>query len=320
MEDKISIIVPVYNQEAYVEKCLYSIKKQSYQNIEVIIVDDGSTDTSLEKCKEICKEDDRFRVYIQENKGLSAARNKGMEYVSGKYICFIDSDDFISESYIKSLYTNIVQHDADISIGNYKKIYDDQDAVSNNDNWNVKEMSRLDVINNMCTVGPDNKSEPMVVMWNKLIKRDILKGLRFRDGFHEDEFMMNELLMRAVKYVWSDEVLYFYRQHDLSIMGDKNKENIKHIDALMAYEKRLELFAEIADQKLYKKIVESYFDNVIICYLLHYTEKYKTVWNTYVYRIMYLNFWKYLRFLSFKKSWHIVQFMYSPKYYKKRYW
>ena len=118
--DKISIILPVYNVEKYVEKCLNSIKNQDYKNFEAIIVDDGSKDKSVEIIENFIKKDGRFKLYHKENGGLSDARNFGMNFVTGKFVIFIDSDDYIENKMLTTLYENITKEQADVYIcGNY---------------------------------------------------------------------------------------------------------------------------------------------------------------------------------------------------------
>ena len=118
----ISVIVPVYNVEKYLPQCLNSIINQTYKNIEVVLVDDGSTDDSGNICEEYKKNDERIIVVHQKNSGLSAARNVGIEISTGEYITFIDSDDYISPDYIENLYSALEQYSADIAICDLKKV------------------------------------------------------------------------------------------------------------------------------------------------------------------------------------------------------
>ena len=124
-QDLISVIIPVYNVEKYLKRCMDSVLKQTYSNIEIIIVDDGSTDTSGSLCDEYWKKDSRITVFHKENGGLSSARNFGLERVSGNYVCFIDSDDFIHENYISFMYDKIIKNDADICYCKSTKFTDD---------------------------------------------------------------------------------------------------------------------------------------------------------------------------------------------------
>ena len=119
MTEKITVIVPVYNVENYLEKCLDSLINQTYKNIEIIVINDGSTDNQGEICQEYAQKDNRI-VYIEkENGGLSDARNVGLDKMTGSYVTFIDSDDWIEQDYIETLYKKIVEYQADIAVGNY---------------------------------------------------------------------------------------------------------------------------------------------------------------------------------------------------------
>lgn len=124
MEDLISVIVPVYNVEKYINRCIDSVLKQTYKNIEIILVDDGSTDDSGKICDEYAKKDKRIVVIHKENGGLSDARNAGIDIATGLYISFIDSDDYVENNYIEILYNSIIKNKTDMAIGSHKVIYD----------------------------------------------------------------------------------------------------------------------------------------------------------------------------------------------------
>ena len=124
MEELISVVVPVYNVEKYIDKCINSIINQTYKNLEIILVDDGSPDNCGNICDEYAKKDNRIIVIHKENGGLSDARNTGIEVSKGKYITFIDSDDYISDNYVSFLYNLIIEYKADISIGKHYVLYE----------------------------------------------------------------------------------------------------------------------------------------------------------------------------------------------------
>ena len=139
MEKLISIIVPVYNSEKYLEKCISSILNQTYKNIEIIIVDDGSKDKSVEICDNFSKNNKNIKVFHKKNEGVSIARNYGISKAKGDYILFIDSDDTIAKEMIYSLYNNLVDNDADISMCNIIRIDENGEYV---DEFNKKELDK----------------------------------------------------------------------------------------------------------------------------------------------------------------------------------
>ena len=133
----VSIIIPAYNAEKYIEQCIDSIISQTYKNIEVIIVNDGSTDNTLAICEKYAKEDKRIKIVKKKNEGVSKARNDGIKIATGKYIMFIDSDDYIDDDYIEIMHKNIVEKKADLVVSNYTR-----------DKNGVKEKIYFDLKNN----------------------------------------------------------------------------------------------------------------------------------------------------------------------------
>lgn len=122
--DKISIIVPVYNVEQYITRCIESITSQTYRNIEILLIDDGSTDNSGNICDEYQKKDSRVMTFHKTNGGLSDARNYGIKHASGQYLCFVDSDDYISKHMVEILYNNLIKYSADISACGFLTVHD----------------------------------------------------------------------------------------------------------------------------------------------------------------------------------------------------
>lgn len=214
----ISIIVPVYNVEKYVLRCLESIKHQTYGDFEVIIVNDGSQDGSAAVCEKVCGEDRRFRMICQKNGGLSAARNTGLEIASGDYLMFVDSDDYIHPQMCEILLQQSVYYNADISICGFRKV-DEKETV------NMQELSVKDGVSEIYT-GVEScyniykkRSVESVVAWNKLYRKELFADLRYPVGkIHEDEFVAYKLLYLANKVVYTTSELYFYVQRAGSIM------------------------------------------------------------------------------------------------------
>ena len=130
----ISIVVPVYNVEKYLKKCILSLCNQTYENIEILLIDDGSTDNSAIICDEAEKNDDRIKVLHKTNQGLSSARNEGIKLASGNFIAFVDSDDYIENDMMELLYKNIMMYDAEISACGYIMLYNDRNVVISNNN------------------------------------------------------------------------------------------------------------------------------------------------------------------------------------------
>ena len=127
----ISIIIPIYNVEKYLEKCLDSILNQTYKNLEIILIDDGSTDNSPNICNSYCEKDKRIKIIHKNNEGVSSARNKGIELSKGKYIVFIDSDDYVSNEHIEVLYDCIISNNVDLVISNLIDISEDGIILNN---------------------------------------------------------------------------------------------------------------------------------------------------------------------------------------------
>ncbi len=199
--DTISIIVPCYNMEEKIERCISSIKNQSYENFEALFIDDGSTDKTKEIIEENIKNDDRMKYFYKENGGLSSARNYGMERATGSLICFIDSDDYIEEDYLKELYACLVENESDISICNFYRVYEDR-LVENEVKKDFYHLIRFPAA------------------WNKLYRTSLFKDndIEFPDGkCYEDLGTFPKLLMLTDKISVVEKPLYNYVQNPTSI-------------------------------------------------------------------------------------------------------
>lgn len=315
----ITIIVPVYNAEKYLSKCLNSLKEQSYQNLEIIMINDGSTDSSVEICNEFCKSDNRFTLIEQKNKGLSMARNTGLDYMHGKYVFFLDSDDYIHKECIELLYENAIEFEADISMCNYVKFKNGQVIEKKIYNEPI-QLLKKEMILDISTTGVNNRSERIVLACNKLIKSEIFQNLRFPNRIHEDEFMIHRYILQAKKIVWTDAVLYYYRQHDESITGKKNRKDLKHLAVLEAVRMRIKAFSGNEYEDVFLQVLCSYFENAIIQFLLLACKenKKKLIWRIYPQYLCTLI--RYSGRLSRRQFLHYLLFLISPQYYRKRYW
>ena len=206
--DLISIIVPVYNVEQYLEECIVSLVNQTYKNIEIIIINDGSTDLSGELCEKFAKYDERIKVIHKKNAGLGLARNTGLEYVNGKYVTFMDSDDFADSDLIEKLYTSIISNDADTCIGGFKRVNDDKNILYEEIYENTT-YDRDGVVNNllirMLGSCPEKSDAIRMSVWNVLFSVEIIRNnnLKFCS---ERKFISEDLMFDIDYYLYSNKV------------------------------------------------------------------------------------------------------------------
>jgi len=226
MKAKVSAIVPVYNVEMYLEECLDSIVKQTFNDIEIILVNDGSTDRSPEIMKLYASKDSRITVLNQPNSGVSAARNTGIEHASGEYILFVDSDDMIVPDAIEKLYRKADETGAELVIGNTLYCYPDGRQSA------LHPFSRNETLNNgSLRTGEEAYTELMKqdkfppLIWLYFMRRDIIinNQLYFHAGIiHEDELWCVKAMLSVQKVLLLDFNYYLYRQRDGSIMHSDN--------------------------------------------------------------------------------------------------
>ncbi|WP_202107645.1 glycosyltransferase family 2 protein [Succinivibrio dextrinosolvens] len=223
----ISIIVPVYNVEKYLDQCVQSVLKQSYDDYELILVDDGSTDRSPQICDHYQKISAKVNVIHKTNGGLSDARNKGTLAASGSYITYIDSDDFVSEDYIETLWSLIKKYDADIAVTGIKVFFDGTSPKIDRKQkksfvFNGKEALRKMLYQNEI----DTSACAM------LIKKNIALSCPFPYGkYHEDEFTTYKYYLSADKVALYTQAQYYYRQRKGSIMHSFGKASLDELDA-----------------------------------------------------------------------------------------
>lgn len=202
----ISVIVPVYNVAQYLEKSIASIQQQTYQNLEIILVDDGATDESGHLCEQIAEQDERILVYHKENEGLSQARNDGLKQAHGDYVIFIDSDDYIHPEMIASLYQQLVKEDADVSSCGVMNVYANSESpqTENQDDYFVCD---TETFLREYLIG---EKIPGTIC-NKLIKKEIAAQLTFPKGLiYEDAYYHFDLIKVAKKYVVNTKPYYYY--------------------------------------------------------------------------------------------------------------
>ncbi|KKA44690.1 glycosyltransferase family 2 protein [Salinivibrio sp. KP-1] len=202
---KVSIIIPVYNVEAFIAQCLESVLNQTYENLEIICINDGSTDSSKDICDSFAQRDNRVRVIDQKNKGLSGARNSGIKDAKGEFLFFLDSDDWLALSAINSLVKESKGYDV---ISGGVLAYNE----SNGDfrRYKKRRSSKIDLKKDFFQLE--------IVVWNKLYRKEIFNGIRFKEGLiHEDEEFYWQVFSRSPKIKIIDEDVIFYRERSGSI-------------------------------------------------------------------------------------------------------
>lgn len=218
----ISVIVPVYNVAAYLEECLRSILNQTYTKLEVLLIDDGSTDGSSDICDRYANQDGRIRVIRQANAGLSQARNRGIEEAKGAYLFFVDSDDAINEAVLAESYQQVVEQGADVVITNFFQYSELENVLyyyADKASWGQAEVvSRQEAVDRQSHWGHLNTAT-FVSTWAKLYKKSLFDQVRFPVGrVHEDEYTTHKLFLRADKIVFLNKDYYLYRRRAGSVM------------------------------------------------------------------------------------------------------
>ena len=234
----ISVIVPIYNVENYLRQCLDSVLGQTFKNFEVLLVNDGSSDSSGDICREYVEKDSRFHYFEKENGGLSDARNYGIERAQGEYLTFIDSDDFVNEKHLENLFLASRLTNADITIGGFSRFENGtfwlyQDYFSSDSLVSFTSAQAIQHLDSMFDVPFLNFS----IVCGKLFKRDLFKELRFQYGkYAEDQFIIWRLYLKA-RSIYSFNVdSYIYRINET---GMSSVFSLKHLDYIDALEERI---------------------------------------------------------------------------------
>lgn len=229
-EELITVVVPIYRVEKYLVKCIDSIIEQSYKNIELILVDDGSPDKCPQICDEYKNKDSRIKVIHKQNGGLSDARNEGLKIATGEWITFIDSDDYVGINFLEKLYSSATSVGADISICDYQAVSDDTGIE--------KEETNIEVFDNVKCLEEmyhPQKHGMEFVAWGKLYRTALFKKNKIEypvGKIHEDTFTTYKLIYAAPKIVFCNASEYFYRQREASIMTSSfNIKRLAMIDA-----------------------------------------------------------------------------------------
>ncbi len=240
IEPLISVIVPVYKVEKYLNKCIESIVNQTYKNLEIILVDDGSPDNCPQICDDWAKKDKRIKVLHKKNEGAGKARNDGMDMMSGSFVSFIDSDDYISPIFYDYLMSLFVDDKIDLVECSFANVSDNDfsfDLISK-----LEEVEITDCKNAL----KDNINDTIFrqIIWNKLYKKDIIQDIEFPINKKiDDEFWTYKVISNSRKLAHSNRVLYAYRQQEDSVMHQISIEK-----RLQALEAKIERHSLICDR------------------------------------------------------------------------
>jgi len=256
MESKtplISVIVPVYKVEDYLDRCVQSILSQTYRNLEILLVDDGSPDGCGAMCDAFAKQDDRVKVLHKPNGGLSDARNVAIDVAKGEYLGFVDSDDFIHPKMYESLLNTIRESNASISACFYRSFKPGEDCFTNDEHPTSVVFNRMQALEHFYSFNCVN----FTLVWNKLYEKSLFEGIRYPKGkTREDEFTTYKLVFKADKFVFLKDHLYFYLQRPGSIMREKSFAN--ELNYADAQEERQAFFLEQGLADLHQKALLKY--------------------------------------------------------------
>ena len=300
---KISIIIPVYNTEQYLEQCIDSILNQTLKDIEIILINDGSTDKSYNILKKYEKKDSRIVLINQKNKGQGEARNIGIKIAKAPYIAFVDSDDFISPFMLQKLYIKILQDNSDILKCAFTRVH--PDGSMTNENSKTINPNKEDFFKTILCI--DNLS----LIWDGLYKKELFikNNLFFKKIVYEDVEILVKLIYYSKNISYLDDILYFWRRTDNSTTRSISKKQIRDIFKVIVF-----TYKFLKKQKLYKKykfeLLQrfSYFCNIVINKILNYGKDDKD---------------KYLKYFDKKISKNIFfgkRSLYILKSIKKRYY
>lgn len=267
MNDLISIIVPVYNVEKYLKNCIDSLIRQTHKDIEIVLVDDGSTDSSGKICDEYLTKDERIKVFHKENGGLSDARNYGLKNSLGNLITFVDSDDVVANNYVELLCREVSQRGADVVVATFKKIDEELPKIEDGNSVKYKILSQQEAVDRML-YNSEVDMASFITAWGKLIKREIVEKHLFPVGkIHEDEFTTYKWYLNADKIIFINSIIYGYRIRKNSITQKSYR--ISKLDAIEAFEERLNI---LKNKRMNTKKVEKtlYY---LIMYNLYFLKK-----------------------------------------------
>lgn len=256
VKDTISVIIPVYNVEAYIRKSLESVCRQSYKDLEIIIIDDGSTDSSGIICDEYARKDKRIIVKHQKNGGAASAKNTGLKIANGEYLAFLDSDDFLELDAYEIMVRELNKYQADVVQCGFYKVYKNK-REEKLDILEVKEFDACSYLKHF------TENWTCGLLWDKLYRRRIFDNIYFEEGHKiDDEFFTYKGIMNARKIIKVPYVVYDYRQRLSSVMLSENSQE-KIIEDTLEY---LDIRRKLVTKKFpeLKKVFDEHYLNMLL--------------------------------------------------------
>lgn len=264
----ITIILPIYNVEKYLEESLRSILNQSYKDYELIVVDDGSTDKSLDILNKYKSKFNKIKIFTKDNRGVSEARNLALSHAKGDYILFVDSDDFLKKDMVEKMVLKAKESQSDIVISNYCLYYEENKFYKA-----LTDMPKAITYSSFQVIDMILKYKFQGQLWNKLFKYSFLKenNFTFEEGrYIQDIFPVFKVISKAKKITYIDDELYFYRQREGSTVHKRNKkltEDYYHaMTSIINFIEKNEIEVSKNSLKTFKSYVFSYF-------IYHYTNE-----------------------------------------------
>lgn len=309
MQELITVIINVYNGEKFISKCIESVINQTYKNLDILIINDGSTDNTLKICKTY--KDKRIRIITTKNQGLSLSRNKGIENAKGVYLYFLDADDFIELDTLEYLYKISKEYDSDISTCNPLVVFD-YNIKKSNLKEKISQISNLQMLKKVILL--ENMAG---TIWNKLIKKDLFNDIRFENRIINDVVVTYKLVLKSKVIVYSNQKKYYYLKHKncISIDGYENYDR-----AIDFYKATIERYNSI--KKKYPNMIENdiaLLRGILKLYLIENREiekfledkqAIKFFKDVYSFRLMFAD-------ALFKEKIKLILFKINPKLYKK---
>lgn len=257
MEALVSIIIPIYNVEKYLEKCIKSIINQTYRNLEIILINDGSTDESANICEKYKNQDNRIVFINKKNGGAASAKNEGLKVAKGDYITFVDSDDFIELDMIEYMVNTIKKYNSDIVQCNFTNLYKNTEKFKQ-DKIIEQKITSKDFLELFLTKWDSS------LFWNKLFKRNVIENIFFIEGrCIDDEFFTYKCVINSKSIVTSNKIVYNYRMRKSGVMKSESSQKQILKDRIDYLYERYELVTQI-----YEDLDDIFLENLLTYYLI----------------------------------------------------